>query len=535
MSYPKYRFDDDSSAAGRSLSNQKQLDNYSINSSKNEMTDYEKNWQNALSDAEITPPELLWEKIESQLPDEVQIIEKGKNKLFLYFGAAIAVAIIIIISFVGGNYWGSYNYSQTDNSKLGAGNSQTNNNEKLTKVLKSQAETVGLEIVVGEANLSKLTKTDISLTQANIGISNSNITIPPSTIVEEKSVVSEQNDTKPFINNLGAIISNSQLFNKPDFANNEKNTVINDFKAGRNINTDSILLAESQTGQLNNGGEILDFKIKRNEKKGMVQMELPESKSLRKWTLATTFSTNTFNDNIKYNQTINQPTFTMEKTSSPEGVSTTKNIEDETSLAVQTDWTPLLSYSGGIALGYDISKRLTIQTGLQYSYQQTTRRGDFMLEDSSGKLIMLPNKVPYDESQTLELKNKSFAVNQSLQYVGIPVRAIVNVGKGAVRLIASGGVLANLLIKSSDLSNKTSSQDQNIQKLSPSQAKEPNLYAPVHLSALTSVGLEWRIAKKYSLQFEPNFRISLTSLTKSEVASSYPYSMGLSLTLAMNL
>lgn len=335
------------------------------------------------------------------------------------------------------------------------------------------------------------------------------------------------------INFAGELLDNSVEYSLLDKShlNNQTDEFSRD-KQDTDTLSDQVYKKPESNLALNSASESKIFKNSVSTEQPLSNDYQAQEGKKTKWILASTFNTITLNDNIQYNQTVAQPNYTMEKRTSSSGVSESRYMENEAKVPVETQWTPLMSYSGSVEVGYRINSHFSVQSGIQYSFQQTHRKGDFMLADSMGKLIMLPNNIPYDQTQSYELKNQSFSVTQSLQYIGLPIKAIFKTGKRSTKFITSAGLLANLLIKSSELSADNNKEGAT---LTSKQAREPSMYSPIYLSTFLGTGIEWAFAQKYALQIEPNVRFSLTSLTKPEIAFSYPFSVGLSLTLLMNL
>jgi hypothetical protein len=212
---------------------------------------------------------------------------------------------------------------------------------------------------------------------------------------------------------------------------------------------------------------------------------------------------------------------------------------------------PLFSYSGGVALSYKITKRLSIQSGLYYSalgqkveginsfsgfkpydnakgvdnFQVLTTSGTihtsnpdvFLNAVGSNRLITeFTNDVIDPKKANLQPVNTS--LNQSLSYLELPVVLRYKVLDRTIGINLIGGVSYNLLVTNSVYT----SLDGN--KYPVGDTKGLN---PLTLSSSLGMGMEYKVSDKLSLNFEPTFRYYINPFSVTTGSYTHPYSFGI--------
>ena len=116
-----------------------------------------------------------------------------------------------------------------------------------------------------------------------------------------------------------------------------------------------------------------------------------------------------------------------------------------------------LSYTGGVKLGYNLNKKLSVQTGINYTSASTSinpklifadrdNNGDvrYRLDCSSGYSLLLPrNGQNPNRGDSLVVSDSK----NSLAYAGIPLAVEYKIIAGKVSISAVAGGQANILLR----------------------------------------------------------------------------------------
>jgi hypothetical protein len=213
---------------------------------------------------------------------------------------------------------------------------------------------------------------------------------------------------------------------------------------------------------------------------------------------------------------------------------------------------PLLSYSGGVAFTYKISKRFSIQSGLYYSslgqevdginsfggFQKYvsakgdrnfevlttsgtvyTNNGDvFLIDASPGERISTnyTNDVFDPKKASLEYLNNT--LRQNFSYLELPVVLRYKIIDKMIDFNLIGGLSYNMLVNNSVYTM--------IDGAKYSIGKTEGLN-PVSLSSSIGMGMEYSFSDNLSLNFEPTFRYYLNPFNQTTGSRVHPYSVGI--------
>lgn len=224
---------------------------------------------------------------------------------------------------------------------------------------------------------------------------------------------------------------------------------------------------------------------------------------------------------------------------------------DDLSSQLMSSEQPLVSYSGGVAFSYKLSKRLSVQSGLYYSelgqkveginsfggfrpYDNT--KGDnnfevltssgivsannpdvFLNADASNRILTVYTKDVFDPKKaSLQYINNS--LTQSFSYLELPVTLRYKVIDKTIGLNLIGGLSYNLLVHNSVYTTVNGS------KYPIGDTKGLN---PLSLSSSLGMGMEYNFSDKLSLNLEPMFRYYLNPFSVSSGSFLHPYSFGI--------
>lgn len=212
---------------------------------------------------------------------------------------------------------------------------------------------------------------------------------------------------------------------------------------------------------------------------------------------------------------------------------------------------PLVSYSGGVAFSYKISKRFSVQSGLYYSslgqkmeginsfggfrqFDNTKGGNDFKVPTSSGTIIANNPDVFLNSDQSNRVvtpftsavfdPNKSnlqyinSSLTQSLSYLELPVILRYKIVDKTIGINLIGGLAYNLLVHNSVYTTLDGN------KYPIGDTKGLN---SLSLSSSLGMGVEYNFSEKLSLNLEPTFRYYLNPLSGSTNSLVHPYSFGI--------
>jgi hypothetical protein len=213
---------------------------------------------------------------------------------------------------------------------------------------------------------------------------------------------------------------------------------------------------------------------------------------------------------------------------------------------------PLVSYSGGLALSYKISKRFTIQSGLYYSslgqkldginsfdgfqsYSNTKGSHNFEVLTTAGTiytsnpnvflsgngadsriLTAYTNNVFDPGKASLQPVNNS--LDQNLSFLELPVVLRYKLVDKTIGINLIGGLSYNLLVHNSVYTTLDGN------KYPIGDTKGIN---PLTLSSSLGMGMEYNFSDKLSLNLEPTFRYYLNPFSVNTGSSIHPYSFGI--------
>lgn len=212
---------------------------------------------------------------------------------------------------------------------------------------------------------------------------------------------------------------------------------------------------------------------------------------------------------------------------------------------------PLMSYSGGVAFSYKLSRRFSVQSGLYYSalgqkveginsfggfkqYDNTKGNNNFEVltssgvvsasnpdvflnSDASGRVVTAFTKDVFDPKKaSLQYINNS--LTQSFSYLELPITLRYKVIDKAIDINLIGGMSYNLLVHNSVYTTMNGT------KYEIGDTKGLN---PLSLSSSFGMGMEYNFSGKLSLNLEPMFRYYLNPFNSSSGLVLHPYSFGI--------
>jgi hypothetical protein len=202
-----------------------------------------------------------------------------------------------------------------------------------------------------------------------------------------------------------------------------------------------------------------------------------------------------------------------------------------------------LSYQAGIRVQYALSRRIKLESGMQYlqnNSQFTTN--DYIVDNANNNrqpvsVALLNaqstnpvqgNEFLYAEVSPVTSTNmKAYAadpqpmeVHNRYEYLSIPLKVNYLVIDRKLDAGIGAGVSADIF-----LSNEIGNEEAGISNVKINSANG-SVYRNVGVSAWIGVKLDYEFAKKFSVFVEPSYRRAVTSFTNSAIVRSMPYNFG---------
>jgi len=221
-----------------------------------------------------------------------------------------------------------------------------------------------------------------------------------------------------------------------------------------------------------------------------------------------------------------------------------RNTKMTTSNSALSAEKSMLSYSGGMNVGYSIGDKLTFRTGIHYAKLGQSINGvevssDSYAMDGENKVIKVtssigpgqinmnsltqnektggtPKYVTHDNSVPLEFTIES-ALYQTFEMVKMPFVLEYSLLDERFNISMIGGVNANLLVNEGIYLEQAESS----QRIGSTQELRKLSY-----SGTFGVGLKYDVSKKAQLFMEPSFDYYITSLSTDNSYQTFPYYFG---------
>jgi len=225
---------------------------------------------------------------------------------------------------------------------------------------------------------------------------------------------------------------------------------------------------------------------------------------------------------------------------------------DEVTSQLMSDEKPVFSYSGGLAFGYRINKRISVQSGLYYSsfgqelsgisafggfmpYDYTkgdhnfevmttngtvyTNNPDIFLIDSrsDSRMKTLYTRDYFDPSKA-NLQFIDNSLRQNFSYLELPVILRYKLIDRTIDFNLVGGLSSNLLLNNAVYAAVDGG------KYHVGKTEGMNLLT---FSSSLGMGMEYNFSRNLSLSLEPTFRYYINSFNQSPGLKIHPYSFGI--------
>ncbi|MCU0455279.1 MAG: outer membrane beta-barrel protein [Bacteroidales bacterium] len=258
--------------------------------------------------------------------------------------------------------------------------------------------------------------------------------------------------------------------------------------------------------------------------------------------------------------TVEKESFTREDTRkwsvaalvSPTYMSSFSSPANEAAKALGSAEQPVVSYAGGVAFAYRVSKRLSVQSGLYYSsygnqisgistfggfrnYDQVKGNSNFEIQTTNGRVatnnadVYLIDNISDTRLATFFDKNSFDPVKASLQYLDnslmqslgyleLPLIVRYKVIDRAFDFNIIGGLSSNLLINNSVYTSAGGDR----YEIGKTEGLNELLF-----SSSFGMGMEYNLGRNLSVNLEPTFRYFLNPLNSLGISNTHPYTFGI--------
>jgi Outer membrane protein beta-barrel domain len=197
------------------------------------------------------------------------------------------------------------------------------------------------------------------------------------------------------------------------------------------------------------------------------------------------------------------------------------------------------SFSTGFLLTRQLKNGWGLQTGLIYSNTQIgispqkmyalRNDGDIAYKyiTSSGFAYIKPG---FGNPPAIGDSLSAAEAKHTLQYISVPVVIKYSAGKKKLSVSPGVGVEGNFLSGA-----KVETEIKDASNLETVTINKLNGTRSFYWSVIADLELQYKVSKKVSIGFRPAFRYALSPITKNNVVETFPYSLGLGLSMKIKL
>ncbi len=191
----------------------------------------------------------------------------------------------------------------------------------------------------------------------------------------------------------------------------------------------------------------------------------------------------------------------------------------------------LTSFSAGILVDYAFNKKISLQTGVGFSSKsdEISPKKVFAEQNANGEVKYKNNSsfgATYVDPKTGVTTTVGDSTNlgetkNTVQYISLPLNILYHFQLGKFQVSPTLGIAANFLVNQKVTTNV---EGGTIQKINTIEGLNNNYF-----NANIGVGLDYKLAKNFSLSCTPNVRIGLNSLNKNSNVKLYSNTAGVML------
>jgi hypothetical protein len=188
---------------------------------------------------------------------------------------------------------------------------------------------------------------------------------------------------------------------------------------------------------------------------------------------------------------------------------------DYSTASVDGNSVPGFSYSAGINAGFRLNRRLSVETGLMYLKNSNTSNTNVVIANKSNDNTYPLTVANYGEQaynlSRVSNTNQDIALNNTYEYVSIPVKAAFDVVNSNFGVALTAGLATDLFIQ-----NSVSAQDGGLSEYT-LKSGDSSPFRNMYFNGTIGTRLTYNIpGQKYSFMVEPSYLIALNDMTKNE-------------------
>ena len=275
-----------------------------------------------------------------------------------------------------------------------------------------------------------------------------------------------------------------------------------------------------------------------------------------RWQIGLAFAPGAYQPNFRINESSSAFMSAMSNISAANG--STRLDASALSVAnrdLETATAQGLSYQTGLRLEYALSRRFSVQSGVDYLYNSSRVNIDSYISNAmNGRnelafasilnyenqtraealtLADAPASVDYGSAfynvngKILTEAQPFIPVQNVYEYVGIPIRVNYQLLTKKLGATLGAGVSGDVF-----LSNRFGNEEREIDEVRITSVKG-TAYRKLGISAWLGLKMQYRFARKYSVFLEPSYRMAITSFTNTPALQSRPSLFGVGTGLQM--
>ncbi|MFO7257470.1 MAG: hypothetical protein DIU61_007245 [Bacteroidota bacterium] len=175
-----------------------------------------------------------------------------------------------------------------------------------------------------------------------------------------------------------------------------------------------------------------------------------------------------------------------------------------------------VAYSVGVNVGGRIASRWVLQGGINYITQNASFTSDAVLTDDflNFSPVYSAEITKAADASARVVPTAPYGVNNSMEFLSIPIQAGYLVVNRAFGIQVMGGVATDLFIQ-----NTLEPQSGNLAKVTNGNGSD-SPYRTINFSGLVGTEFSYRFADKYRISLNPGLRYPFNSMYKSDVGIS---------------
>ncbi|BDD04673.1 hypothetical protein [Aureibacter tunicatorum] len=467
----------------------------------------QEDWGSFFEGQEMTPPDLVWEKIESKLD------EKKKRRVVPFWWYGIASALLIFFGFVVNAFIGNW----FNGGVLNENNTTLIHDNVKEKVVESDVEDVNVESNESiEQSESEVTTRDLASNDFKKQINPISLNENDVEKSDAENVVTDKKKEVKTINSFDLVKKDQNEMSTNSFLDFKEKKIAQEELTG--------IVAETNNGQLNllsrefvaenTEMPIVEAKLMRKAPVFMPNKKVGEHKEFDEgFFLALGGGAGQGDLKMNSSQQLNMAALEKKYNTIESGGLLSAYNSEETIKS-----TAVYNFSGG----YQLSDKWIIKTGLEYSRFNSSADQTFFHQSSSRKNVS-------GEVNVSAVVTSSESINNTFSILAVPVIMEYKLFGKKLSFWLNGGLSTDIFIAQTVESNYGVQKNRN---------PEDSNVNPYFFSGIFGANIKYRVAKKYLFMLSSDYKKGMTQLHNgngTSSGSSTPEALGVKLGIQINL